>query len=128
MPKKSNPEKAASERCGFNLRNLRKMHRLKAREVGDYVGLHTDTILKYERGEREPSFFTLILFGYLYGVSIDRIICGVDNKIQPVSFASADKLRDIVVVRDKDGIVSYIGPNRRQGKVVNFRGRDKRNW
>jgi len=126
MSKNSIPEKAAIERCGINLRNLRNRHRLTAKQVGESLGLTTDAILKYERGNRQPSTLTLILLSYLYGVSIDRIIFGVDHTIEHVNFADPNQLKNIVVIRDDEGRVTYIGPDRRQSKMSKFKGRDRR--
>ena len=126
MPEKSTTATAAAERFGKILREFRLSHRLKAREVGAFVGLNHDTVLKYERGEREPNILTLILFSRLFGVSIDRLIVGVNHTITAPSFSSADHLKNIVVVRDRSGGVTYIGPERRGGKKRKFKGNDQR--
>ena len=126
MPKKSLPEKAAAERFGSNLREFREMRGLTAKDVGEIVGLNTDTILKYERGEREPSILTLIAFCHLFGVSFDRLIVGERQPKGIMAILSGNQLKKFVVVRDDDGEIGFIGPDRRRDTRGKFKGTEKR--
>lgn len=126
MAKRSTPEKAASERFGMNLRKLRERHRLTAKDVGEVIGLKTDTILKYERGEREPSILTLIALGQYFGISMDLLVIGDKQPKGLMNFLSGDQLQNFIVIRDEDGDITYIGPDRRRLLKKGFSGKDKR--
>ena len=126
MPKRTSPEKAAAERFGANLRDFRQTHNLTAKDVGETIGLNTDTILKYERGEREPSILVLTALCQFFGVSMDRLIIGTKQPIGMMHFLSGDQLKNFIVLKDEDGSITYIGPDRRRGSRDKFRGKDKR--
>jgi transcriptional regulator with XRE-family HTH domain len=99
---------------GRSLRALREDRGLVAKDVAELLNLNTDTILKYERGEREPSLLTLIRLSHLFGVSVDRLITGQSTKLSMLPFTSLESLRDVVVIRNSDGNVAYVGPDRRR--------------
>ena len=127
MPKRTVPESAAAEMFGRSLRALREDRGLVAKEIAELLNLSTDTILKYERGEREPSLLTLIRFSLLFGISIDRLITGQSTKLAMVPFASRKILSNVVVIRNNDDQVIYVGPERRQrGTDSGHKGTDRR--
>lgn len=126
MPKKISPEKAASERFGLNLRILRQHHRLTAKDVGEMLGLNTDTVLKYERGEREPRILTLIAFSQLFGISMDRLLIGDKQPKGMMNFLFGEQLKKFIVIRDADKVITYIGPDRRRVVRGKFQGKEKR--
>ncbi|MEL0106598.1 MAG: helix-turn-helix domain-containing protein [Rhodospirillaceae bacterium] len=124
--KRATPEKAASERFGVNLRKLRERHRLTAKDIAEVIGLRTDTILKYERGEREPSILTLIALSQYFGISMDLLVIGEKQPKGMMNFLSGDQLKNFIVIRDCDSNITYIGPDRRRQFKKNFSGKDKR--
>ena len=127
MPKRTIPESAAAEMFGRSLRALREDRGLVAKEVAELLNLNTDTILKYERGEREPSLLTLIRLSLLFGISVDRLITGQTAKLSMIPFASRENLSNVVVIRNKDDQVVYVGPDRRKrGKDSEHKARDRR--
>ena len=104
----------AAEMFGRSLRSLREDRGLVAKDIAELLNLNTDTILKYERGEREPSLLTIIKLSLLFGVSMDRLITGQSAKLTMIPFTSRDSLRDVIVSRDEQGNVTYVGPERRR--------------
>ena len=112
---------------GRSLRALREDRGLVAKDVAELLNLNTDTILKYERGEREPSLLTIIRFSLLFGISIDRLITGQTAKLSMIPFASRENLSNVVVIRNKDDQVVYVGPDRRRGgKDTGHKGTERR--
>jgi len=127
MPKRTLPESAAAEMFGRSLRALREDRGLVAKEVAELLNLNTDTILKYERGEREPSLLTLIRLSLLFGISTDRLITGQSTKLSMIPFTSRESLSNVVVIRNNDDHVIYVGPDRRQrGKGSGHKGNERR--
>ena len=126
MPKRSEPEKAAAELFGRILRKLREGRDYTAKEVAEIVGLKTDTILKYERGEREPSLLTMIQLSHLFGVSLYALITGKDFRVKIDALTSLKQVQDIVVVRDSGKNLTYVGPDRRQRTKDKIKGKDRR--
>ena len=112
---------------GRSLRALREDRGLVAKDIAELLNLNTDTILKYERGEREPSLLTLIRLSLLFGVSIDRLITGQSTKLPMIPFTSTKNLSDVIIIRDDDNKVTYVGPERRlRVKGSRQRGPDRR--
>ena len=58
------------------LRKLRESQRpvKKMKVVSELCGLSSDSVRKYERGERKPNFDALIALADYYGVSIDYLV------------------------------------------------------
>ena len=121
---KSEPEKAAAELFGRVLRGLREDRGFTAKDVSELIGLQTDTILKYERGEREPNILTLKKLSHIFAVSLHRLITGENARPGPTSYASTDQVNDIVVVRNSSGEVVYVAPDRRRGQEK-FKGKNQ---
>lgn len=112
---------------GRSLRALREDRGLVAKDIAELLNLNTDTILKYERGEREPSLLTIIRLSLLFGVSTDRLITGQSTKLAMIPFTSREDLSDVVVIRDGNDKVAYVGPERRRSrKSVRRKGPDRR--
>ncbi|MGY9003542.1 MAG: helix-turn-helix domain-containing protein [Rhodospirillales bacterium] len=79
---------------GRSLRAFREDRGLVAKDIAELLNLNTDTILKYERGEREPSLLTLIRLSLLFGVRIDRLITGQSTKLAMIPFTSTKNLSE----------------------------------
>lgn len=58
------------------LENLREKHNLKKNEISKRLGFSPNVYGAYERGERRPSFETIIKLADMFDVSIDYLIRG----------------------------------------------------
>ena len=63
-------------RFGENLRKLREKNHLTRNELGQKLGVSAQMIYYYEKGERETNFATLIKISEIFGISLDRLVCG----------------------------------------------------
>lgn len=50
------------------------------RITSELIGLGHDSLRKYERGEREPGLSELRLIADYYGISIDELVNGAEEK------------------------------------------------
>ena len=72
------------------LKNLRKARELTSDEVAKAVGVSGGAYRNYERGERSPSFETLIKLADFYGVSTDYIL-GHNEQSDPLAVYALDE-------------------------------------
>lgn len=56
------------------LRELRKSHGQKQKQLADLLGVSQMQISRYERGKQEPDIKTLIKLANYYGVTIDYLV------------------------------------------------------
>ena len=98
----------------LKLRELRKKCGLTMKELGEEIGVAESTISQYETGKRQPDFETLLKLGEFFGVSVDYILTGEDNKKAP---ALTDKDR-----RDVAKLVENIMSDMEQAGDLNFDG------
>lgn len=63
---------------GKRLKRLRKVHRLKGKEVAQAIGVSDSTYRNYELGHREPSLDILVLIAKFYDVTADYLL-GLDD-------------------------------------------------
>lgn len=56
------------------LKNARKKMKLTQQDVADYIGVNRVTYARYEAGEYEPTFDTLLKLASLFNVSIDYLL------------------------------------------------------
>ncbi len=63
----------------FRLKELRKKHRISQLKLGMDLCLNQNTISRYESGEREADYATLILIADYFDVSIDYLLGRTDN-------------------------------------------------
>lgn len=64
-----------------NLQTLREKKRISRIVASELCGLASDSIRKYERGEREPSLSSLIALAEFFDVSVDELIGRKDNEV-----------------------------------------------
>lgn len=57
-----------------NLQALREKRRISRIVASELCGLASDSIRKYERGEREPSLSSLIAMAEFFEVTVDELI------------------------------------------------------
>ena len=65
------------ETFGARLNRLRKQKRLKRCELAEALDVETETIARYERGEREPKISDAVALAAVLGVSVGFLITGV---------------------------------------------------
>lgn len=65
---------------GERLRYLRMANRLTQREVADILKIHRTTYAYYETGRSNPDLETLSVLSRIFGVSIDFLVNGKNNK------------------------------------------------
>ncbi len=75
------------------LRNLRLEKGKKMKQVADDLHISPGLFGKYERGDYEPSYDTLIQIADYYGVSIDFLLRGEDKKGVYISLEEYEKLK-----------------------------------
>lgn len=63
----------------FRLKELRKLHGITQVRLSMDLCMSQNTISRYETGEREADYKTLILFADYFNVSIDYLLGRTDN-------------------------------------------------
>ena len=63
----------------MRLRELRKKHKLSQLKLAMDLGLNQNSISRYESGEREADYATLICLADYFKVSIDYLLGRTDN-------------------------------------------------
>lgn len=56
------------------LRNLRKHRSLTQKEIAAFLGVDRTTYVKYERGDSEPGYETIVKLADFFGVSTDFLL------------------------------------------------------
>ena len=56
------------------LKELRKIHQVKQRELAEYLNVTVSTYSRYENGKRQPDYETLLLLADYYAVSVDYLL------------------------------------------------------
>ena len=81
------------------LRELRKQRGLTMKELGEKIGVSESTISLYETGRRSPSYEILLKIAEYFGVSVDYLLRGNEEK---TASQEADELL-------KDELVAFYG-------------------
>ncbi|MBQ8658445.1 MAG: helix-turn-helix transcriptional regulator [Clostridia bacterium] len=63
----------------MRLKELRKKRKYSQLKVAMDLNLNQNTVSRYETGEREADYATLIAFAEYYGVSIDYLLGRTEN-------------------------------------------------
>ena len=63
----------------IRLKELRKKRKISQLKLGIDLGMNQNTISRYETGEREADYSTLIRFADYFDVSIDYLLGRTDN-------------------------------------------------
>lgn len=69
------------------LKELRKDRKLTQKQLAEDLGIATSTIIKYERGEREPNIQNIKRFAQYFGVSVDYLL-GFDADFSTLDLTS----------------------------------------
>lgn len=72
------------------LKKLRKDRGLLQKQVAEKIGVGRTTYVKYENGDSEPDYKTLIKIADFYKVSIDELLGRGETKKEPAVDAFAD--------------------------------------
>ncbi len=75
------------------LKELRELHNLTTRELGEIVGVSNATISRYETGMRDPDLAITYKIAQYFGVTIEYL-CGEDNTDIETLMAMYLKLSD----------------------------------
>lgn len=86
----------------LKLRELRKNCGLTMKELGAEIGVAESTISQYETGKRQPDYETLLKLGEFFGVSVDYLLTGDENKKAPTQEGERDHAIDHVDEELKD--------------------------
>jgi len=73
------------------IKKLRKDNKLTQKELGDKVGVHANTISMYEQGNRRVSSDMLNKMSDIFGVSVDFILNGKEDKKEKTIYSSLDE-------------------------------------
>lgn len=63
----------------FRLKELRKKRRISQIALAMELNMNQNNISRYETGEREADYATLIALADYFNVSIDYLLCRTDN-------------------------------------------------
>ena len=63
----------------FRLRELRTKHRISQVKLAMDLNMNQNSISRYETGEREADYETLIAFADYFGVSLDYLLGRTDD-------------------------------------------------
>lgn len=63
----------------MRLKELRKQRNISQLKLAMDLGLNQNSISRYENGEREADYATLIAFADYFNVSIDYLLCRTEN-------------------------------------------------
>ena len=66
----------AARKFGANLRELREQRGFTPHQIAEPLAQTPDSILKYERGVREPALSQLLALSDIFQVSVDRLLKG----------------------------------------------------
>ena len=87
------------------LRQLRKEQKVTQTELASYLGFYHSAVVKWENGEREPSFETLIKIAQYFGVSVDYLLGITDGAYTAEDYANGVKdTKKISVTADQEDI------------------------
>lgn len=76
---------------GERLKNLRKKNKFTQKELGDKLGVHSNTISMYEKGNRNIPSAMLKEISEIFNVSIDYLLKGEEEQVKEKSFSSLDE-------------------------------------
>lgn len=76
---------------GERLKNLRKKNKFTQKELGDKLGVHSNTISMYEKGNRNIPSAMLKEISEIFNVSIDYLLKGKEEQVKEKSFSSLDE-------------------------------------
>lgn len=89
-----------NKEIGHRLRRAREDKRLTQKEVADRIGIHNSTIGKYELGEREPDFETVMKLAKVYEVSPVWLLTG-DTKESRAHARPVELNKTIELIRNE---------------------------
>lgn len=69
------------------LKELRKERKLTQKQLAESLGIATSTIIKYERGEREPNIQNIKRFANYFNVTVDYLL-GFDDEFNNLDLTS----------------------------------------
>ena len=107
-------------RFGENLRKLREKKHLTRNDLGQKLGVSAQMIYYYEKGERETNFATLIKISEIFGISLDRLICGNPadlDAIDSVQLALSENTISCTIPVGKQDL--FVAALPYAGKVIN---------
>jgi len=67
---------------GFRLNMLRRQTKLSRRKFGDLLGVHRNTIERWEKGDLAPSIWNAIEICSVLGISIRQLTGGLLNETE----------------------------------------------
>lgn len=85
------------------LRDARKRAKIKTVDVNRKLGIDRAELYRYEKGERIPSYNSLLALSQMYGVSLDeyisllevRTVAYPDSRLENIEFSSDDTVENI---------------------------------
>lgn len=63
----------------MRLKLLRKSRKISQLKIAMDLGMNQNSISRYENGQRQADYETLIAFADYFNVSIDYLLCRTDN-------------------------------------------------
>ena len=114
------------------MRDARKKAKIKTVDVNRKLGIDRAELYRYEKGERIPSYNSLLALSQMYGVSLDeyisllevRTVAYPDSRLKNIEFSSCDFVDNIKKVLQARGMSST-----HLGELINFDiGRQRSEW
>ena len=81
------------------LKQLRKAHKLTAKQLAEIINVSESTISLYENGKREPDFKTLLNIANYFNVSVDYLLGKAEEIEKPAQESGT------ISIRSRDGSV-----------------------
>ena len=100
---------------------LRQKSGLTQREVAQFLGVDRTTYVKYERGDSEPNFDTILKLADFFDTTTDYILGktnnpkSLDEQLEGIEFALFGEVRDMTD-EEKQDVLEYIKFKKSQKK------------
>lgn len=100
---------------------LRQKNGLTQREVAQFLGVDRTTYVKYERGDSEPNFDTILKLADFFDTTTDYILGktnnpkSLDEQLEGIEFALFGEVRDMTD-EEKQDVLEYIKFKKSQKK------------
>lgn len=60
---------------GEKIKQLRKAKKMTQQKLGEKIDVHSNEIMRWEKGRNEPSIFNCICMADVFGVTLDELCC-----------------------------------------------------
>lgn len=79
MPDTKVMTESAKKAFGQRVRMLRTKRNMEVAELAEILRVTNDSVRKYERGDRTPELWQMIMIAAVFGVTLDYLLTGSDK-------------------------------------------------